>query len=189
MLKFSKFSGFGKVSRNSYIFQEGPMVRYIVIFLLRLPQSWKMFCYSVGPSNHRDHGYKSLSRCSSRLCSFPGLRLFAMLCLVTQSCLTLCNPMDCSLPGSSVQGILQGRILEWVAYPSSRGSSQPRNWTGVSCIAGGFLSWSIVLYSLCLFTLVLLYMLQYTNAETYEGEKWLWLWEIKNGALDRFLYV
>ena len=53
-----------------------------------------------------------------------------------QSCLTLCDPMDCSSPGSSVCGILQARILEWVAIPFSRGSSQPRNWTQVSCIAG-----------------------------------------------------
>ena len=43
--------------------------------------------------------------------------------VVTKSCLTLCNPMDCSPPGSSVLGILQARILEWVAMPSSRGSS------------------------------------------------------------------
>ena len=43
------------------------------------------------------------------------------------SCLTLCDPMDCSLPGSSVHGILQARILEWVAMPSSKGSSQPRD--------------------------------------------------------------
>ena len=41
--------------------------------------------------------------------------------LVTQSCLTLCNPMDCSLPGFSVHGILQARMLEWVAMPFSRG--------------------------------------------------------------------
>ena len=44
---------------------------------------------------------------------------------VTQSCLTLCDPMDCSPPGSSVHGISQARILEWVAFPFSRGSSQP----------------------------------------------------------------
>ena len=44
---------------------------------------------------------------------------------ITQSCLTVCNPMDCGLPGSSVHGILQARILEWVAIPFSRGSSQP----------------------------------------------------------------
>ena len=52
-----------------------------------------------------------------------------MLCLIAQSCRTLCNPMDCSLPGSSVHRIFQARILEWVAMPSSRGSSQPRDWT------------------------------------------------------------
>ena len=45
---------------------------------------------------------------------------------VTQLCLTLCDPMDCSLLGSSVHGILQANILEWVAMPSSRGSSEPR---------------------------------------------------------------
>ena len=100
-----------------------------------------------------------------------------MLCLVTQSCPTLCDPLDCSPPGSSVHGVSPGkdtgvgchallkgifptqgsnpglphcrgilyhlnqgspRILEWVAYPFSRGSSWPRNWTGVSCIPGGF---------------------------------------------------
>ena len=50
----------------------------------------------------------------------------------------LCDPMDCSPPGSSVHGILQTRILEWVTIPFSRGSFQPRNWTQVSHIAGGF---------------------------------------------------
>ena len=44
-----------------------------------------------------------------------------------QLCLTLCDPMDCNLPGSSVHGILQARILEWVAMLTSRGSSQPRD--------------------------------------------------------------
>ena len=58
--------------------------------------------------------------------------------LVAQSCLIYCNPMDCSPPGSSVHGILQAKMLEWVAMPFSRGSSQPRDWTWVSCIAGGF---------------------------------------------------
>ena len=50
-----------------------------------------------------------------------------------QSCPTLCNPMDCSPRGSSVPGILQARILGWVAMPSSKGSSRPRDWTHVSC--------------------------------------------------------
>ena len=50
-----------------------------------------------------------------------------------QLCSTLCDPMDCSLPGSPVHGILQARILEWVAVPYSRGSSQPRDRTHISC--------------------------------------------------------
>ena len=52
--------------------------------------------------------------------------------------------MDCSLPGSSVRGILQARILEWVAIPFSRGSTLPWDWTQVSCIAGRFFTiWAI----------------------------------------------
>ena len=55
-----------------------------------------------------------------------------------------CNPMDCSPPDSSLHGILQARILKWVAIPFSRGSSWPRDWTQVSCITGGlFTSWAI----------------------------------------------
>ena len=54
--------------------------------------------------------------------------------LAPQSCPTLCDPMDCSPPGSSVHGILQARTLEWVAISISRGSSQPRDPTQVSCI-------------------------------------------------------
>ena len=53
---------------------------------------------------------------------------------VIQSCPTLCNPMGWSLPGSSVHGILQARVLEWVAISFSRGSSWPRDRTQVSCI-------------------------------------------------------
>ena len=60
--------------------------------------------------------------------------------LVIQSYSTLCDPMDCSLPGPSVHGILQERILEWVAIPFFRKSSRPRDWTQVSLIAGRFLT-------------------------------------------------
>ena len=56
--------------------------------------------------------------------------------LVVQSDLILCNPMDCSLPGSSVQGILHTRILEWFAMPFSRVFSWPRDQTQVSCTIG-----------------------------------------------------
>ena len=58
--------------------------------------------------------------------------------LFIQSCLTLCDPKDCNPTGSSVHVILQARILEWVAMPFSRGSSQPRDQTQVYCIAGIF---------------------------------------------------
>ena len=59
-------------------------------------------------------------------------------CLVTKSCLTLCDPLDCSPPGSSVHGVLQVRILEFIAISFSRGSSQAMDQTWVSCTAGRF---------------------------------------------------
>ena len=65
-------------------------------------------------------------------------RLMKEKVLVAQSCPTLCDPMVCSPPGSSVHGILQARILEWVAMPSSRGSSWVKDQTRVSCTAGRF---------------------------------------------------
>ena len=64
-----------------------------------------------------------------------GLESESVCCLVMSNSL---DPMNCSPPGSSVHEILQARILEWVAMPSSRGSSQPRDGTWVSCIAGRF---------------------------------------------------
>ena len=59
-------------------------------------------------------------------------------CEVAQSCPALCDPMDCSPSGSSVHGIFQARILQWVAISFSRGSSHPRDRTQVSCTAGVF---------------------------------------------------
>ena len=99
-------------------------------------------------SSGKSHGQKSLigyspwghkeSDMTERL-HFHFLRVsMKVKLLVTHSCLTLCNPMDCSPPGSSVHGILQARILEWVPIPFSRESSQPRDQTRVSCIAWDF---------------------------------------------------
>ena len=124
------------------------------------------------------HSHSSMAPGESRPSSATYTLCDLVLCLVTQSCPTLCNPMDCSPPGSSVHrdspskntgvgchALLQGifpthgsnlgllhcrwilyhlshqespRTLEWVAYPFFRGSSQPRNQTRVSCIAGRF---------------------------------------------------
>ena len=67
---------------------------------------------------------------------YPSIFSCSLKALVAQSCPTLCGPMDCSPPGSSAHGILQARILEWVATPPSRGSSRPRDQTRVSCTAG-----------------------------------------------------
>ena len=64
----------------------------------------------------------------------PFFRLSHPCCMRAQSCLTLWDPKDCSLPGSSVHGILQARILERVAVSFSRGLSRPRDWTRISCI-------------------------------------------------------
>ena len=65
------------------------------------------------------------------ICSGSSTHILCAARSVAQSCLTLRDPMDCSPPGSSVHGILQARMLEWVALPSSRGSSQPRDQTQV----------------------------------------------------------
>ena len=71
--------------------------------------------------------------------SQQGVKMF-----VTQLCPTLYAPMDCSPHVFSIQGILQATILDWVAIPFYRGSSQPRDWTWISCIAGRFFTvWAI----------------------------------------------
>ena len=74
---------------------------------------------------------------------------------VAQSCLTLCDAVDCSLPGSFVHGFLQARILEWVAMPSFRGSSQPRDPTQVSPTAGRF--FAILSHNLLAYILKLIF--------------------------------
>ena len=92
---------------------------------------WLPIVIKVSPkeSHYSDKGTLKTYPLSSSVC----------MCLVTQWCLNLCNPMDYiahQVPLS--MGILQASVLEWVAMPSSRGSSQPRDWTQVSRIAGRF---------------------------------------------------
>ena len=69
--------------------------------------------------------------------------------LITKSCPTLSNSLDCSPPGSSVHGITQARILEWVIISFSRGSSQLRDRTRDSCVAGGFFNHGATWEALC----------------------------------------
>ena len=78
------------------------------------------------------------SRPCNLLSSSLGICSYYYCGLVTQSCPTLCDPTNCSPSGSSIHGILQARILEWIAIPFSRGSSWPRDRSQVSCIAGRF---------------------------------------------------
>ena len=82
---------------------------------------------------------------------YTHITLLKVKMLVAQSCVILCHPMNCSLPGSSVHAILQARILEWVAIPFSRWSSEFRDRTWVSGIASRFFTiWAMreaLLYS------------------------------------------
>ena len=91
------------------------------------------------PGGLQSHG---VTKSQTRLSDFTSFH-FHFLCTnrkakvkVTESCPTLCSPMDCSPPGSSVYRILQARTLKWVAISFSKGSSQPGDRTQVSCIAG-----------------------------------------------------
>ena len=70
----------------------------------------------------------------ARFCVYVSSKGLKVSKLIAQLCPSLCDPMDCNPPGSSVHGILQARTLEWVAIPFSRGSFCPRDWTQVSCI-------------------------------------------------------
>ena len=95
---------------------------------------WIAIPFSRGPSRHRD-----------RTWVLPHYRqlLYHLSREVTQLCPTLCDPMDCSLPGSSVHGIFQAMVLEWIAISFSRWSSWPRDWTQVSRIVDrSFTTWA-----------------------------------------------
>ena len=81
----------------------------------------------------RQLGINSIFKSSPSILSYAQVQM-----LVTKSCWILYNPIDCSPPGSCVHGILQARILEWVAISFCRGSSQSRDWTQVSSLAGRF---------------------------------------------------
>ena len=87
--------------------------------------------------------------------------LYAVLCLVAQSCPTLCDPMDCSPPGSSGHGILQARVLDWVVIPFSRRSSWPRDQTQVSITGRFFTIWVTRKAHLCYKQYIYIYIYIY----------------------------
>ena len=93
---------------------------------MKKTQRWKVHIYDPMGQSPRSAASTSLPKES--LSSDKKRQLIYIVCMhakLLQTCLTLCDPMDCRPPGSSVHGILQGRILEGVAMPSSKGSSQP----------------------------------------------------------------
>ena len=100
---------------------------FLFLNLENLTQNSYFFSFHQ-PESNRKEGRKQ----------YHVLRSLLLYVLIIQSCLTLCDPMDCSPPGSSVHGILQARILERVAISFSRGCSRPKGWTQVFIIAGRF---------------------------------------------------
>ena len=107
-----------------------------------LQLSWNYSSYFHSPDhsssqilNIREYNYQISSFLKSKNRALP---CTTCSCSVTQSCPILGNLTDCTLPGSSAHGISQSRLLQWVVIPFSRGSSQSRDQTWVSCIAGWF---------------------------------------------------
>ena len=98
---------------------------------------------SFGFPFHLGH-HRALGRIPSAIQQVLASYLFYMcMCAkLLQSCLTLCDPMDCSPPGPNVHGVFQARILKWVAMPFSRGSSWSRDRTQISCTGGRFFTTS-----------------------------------------------
>ena len=93
-------------------------------------------CFSSKKCENYTHTHTYSLHIYKHICLYDLLLMsiiMYMVCMPAQSHPTLCDPMDCSLLGSSVHGILQATILEWVAISFSWGCSWPRNWTGVSC--------------------------------------------------------
>ena len=115
---------------------------FLVIWL-----NWMSQWLSIGQYSFLRTGEELPSAWPKVLYFYMCVCVCVCVCVYAQSlqlCLTLCNPRDCSPPGSSVHGILQARILEWVAISSSRGSSPLRNRTCISCTAGQFFTvWPI----------------------------------------------
>ena len=131
-LWFNRISGPDRETTGQLFY----LLPFVVAIIVQLPSFVHLFVTSVDIPD-------------SSWLRFPCLHRHSVLpwpayVLIAQSCLILCNPTDYSLPGSTLYGILQARILERIAIPFSRGSSLSRGWTWVSCIAGRFFNvWAI----------------------------------------------
>ena len=108
-----------------------------------MPLSWRIFQSLLWSTQSWTWQFHEIKEQAMNRMTALELTAVCMHAKLFQSCPTLCDPMDYSSPGSSVYGILQARILEWVAIPFSRGSSWPSDQIWVSCIVGRFFtSWA-----------------------------------------------
>ena len=151
--------------------------RWVLFFFQPIPDSDSPGYWAKGKFQEKVSGwftavgisyYKGLERVHRRLTDvfFPHVCMWAKL---LQLCLTLFNPMDCSLPGSYVHGILQAGILEWDAISFSRGSSWPRDWTPVSGTAGRhFTVWVRTLLIYCRIFSLDPYSEQYSSCQEWK---------------------
>ena len=98
--------------------------------------------------------------------------------LVTQLCMTLCDPMDCNTQGSSVHRILQAGILEWVAIPFSKKSSQPRDQTWVSHITNRFNYWFLLYYEVWMMIKTKCEALNYQSIFLFKDVFFFLMWTI-----------
>ena len=136
-MRESSFGKQGKEIRNSHLiprlcFHQVCVVNELDLTLIVSDTFPPRVLANMKLSTHQ----KLRSRATEKLHYYSKRKLLKV--LVAQSCVTLCYPVSCSLPGSSVHWVLQARILEWVAIPISRKSSRPRDQTQVSPIAGRF---------------------------------------------------
>ena len=127
------FSAFWVYSRGGTNRQLESRRKERLRWLFKTP-SLMWFGFNCSSTEHLSSSLIGLPSSSLQVLVTPFLCVCACARSVVQSCPTLCNPMDYSLLGSSVHGILQAKILEWVGIPFSRGSSQSRDWTWVTCI-------------------------------------------------------
>ena len=134
-----------KLSAGFLLIKELFSCHFILITPGFIVPAWYIL-YVCGPHLHTDVclnalfsqiPFPVLPQEVSQLCGWCSCKLCSA-CVLTQSCLTLCNPLDCSPLGSSAHGIRQAKILERVAISFFKGYSWPRGWTWVSCIAGSF---------------------------------------------------
>ena len=143
--RFQKFHSLAQCGVNIFVKRKPPSHSVVSLFSCQvqilLPKSLKADLSTLPSSFKSSVPFSDLLIDSKHLRWTYQAYLSVSTCVCAQSlqlCLTLCHFMDCSLPGSSDYGILQARILEWVAMPSSRGFSWLRDWTHISCIVGGF---------------------------------------------------